>query len=161
MNHSHTLSTGTGATSYLNRLWVDIEEMPIWNWIQILETGDLKWIFKKKGNVTKRISEHWLNLQQQYIDEFGLDENYKNQLRIMKKLTLLNLEFVETRERHLLNLIKIAELDIKRTNGQKAVKFYEILDHVEKYKGFSIDPKTTSVMKWYYSLKNMSNGKAD
>jgi len=136
--------------------------MPIYNWIKILETTDLKWLFKEgKGRVTKRLSEHWLNLQQQYIDEFGLDESYKEQLRVMRKLTLLNLEYVEKKDRFLLNLIKMSESDLNQLQQKQGVKFFEMLDHVEKYKGYSIDPHTTSVMKWYYSLKNMSNGKAD
>jgi hypothetical protein len=141
---------------------VSIEEMPIYNWIKILETADLKWIFKEsKGRVTKRLGEHWLTLQQQYIDEFDLDENYKQQLRIMKKLALLNCDFSITRDRALLNDIKMLEIDLESNNQKKAIKFYEMLDHVEKYKGFAIDPQKTSVMKWYYSLKNMSGGKAD
>ena len=67
--------TGTEETSYLGRLWQSIEDMPIYNWIKILETGDLKWLFvKNKGRVSSRSQEHWMELQQEYLDEFGLDE---------------------------------------------------------------------------------------
>jgi len=155
--------TGTKETSYLSKVWSSIESMPIHNWIKILETGDLKYLFKKsKGRVTQRIDDHWVDLQQEYIDEFGLEEGYKQQMRLKKKLLLLNIELTLTKERHLLNIIKITEADLSSDNQKKALKFYEMLDHVEKYKGFSIDPYKTSVVKWYYSLKNMgSNGKAN
>lgn len=154
-------SHGIKETSYLNKVWGSIEEMPIYNWIKILEMGDLKWLFINKGRVTQKTADHWLNLQDEYINEFGLDEGYKQQLRLMRKLNDLNIQFVLTRDRSLLNLINMTEADLTGSKVTKATSFYQVLDHVEKYKGFAIDPKTTSVMKWYYSLKNMSNGNTD
>ena len=150
-------SDGTKRTSFLSKVWGTIEEMPIYNWVKILETGDLRWLFIDKGRVTEKSEEHWLTLQQEYIDEFGLDEAYKQQLRLMDKLNNLNLDFVLTRDRSLLNIIKITEIDLEAGGSKEAISFYQILDYVEKYKGFQIDPKKTSVIKWYYSLKNMSN----
>lgn len=141
-----------------NELWSDIKEMPIYNWISILETGDLGFIFKTKGILGYKASEHWLGLQQEYIDEFGLDESYKQQLRLMDKLHRLNINFCLTRDRSLLNLIKITEIDLNQSNNEKIITFHEILDHAEKYKGFAIDPKKISVSRWYSTLKNMSNG---
>ena len=135
--------------------------MPIYNWIKICETGDLKHIFKDGGRVTKKTAEHWLNLQQEYIDEFGLDEEYRHQLKTIKQLTILNSDYVITRDRFLLNLIKIKEGELQQNDKKKAMKFYEIKDYVEKYKGFKIDPKQTTVLEWYYALKNMTNGQAD
>lgn len=138
--------------------WKDLDEMPIFNWIKILETSDLNYIFISEGIIVNKTEEHWLELQQEYIDEFGLDETYKQRLRLMELLKNLNLDFVITRDRFLLNLIKICEADIQILSAGKTIKFYEMVDHVEKYKGFSIDPKKISVKSWYYSLKNMSNG---
>lgn len=157
------LSTGITETSYLSNLWADLEEMPINNWRLILETGDLKHLFKSgKGRVSKRCVDHWDDLQQEYIDEFGIDDNYKQLLRLQKKLTELNLDFVITRDRFLLNVIKMTEADIKDLKKGESVKFFEMLDHVEKYKGFAIDPNKYSVKKWYYSLKNISkNGESN
>ena len=158
----NTTSTGISETSYLSNLWVDLEEMPINNWRLILETGDLKYLFKsRKGRVSKRCIEHWDVLQQEYLDEFGLEESYKQILRLENKLLNLNLDFVIGRDRFLLNVIKITEADISALREGESVKFYEMLDHVEKYKGFAIDPDNYSVKKWYYSLKNISkNGEA-
>jgi len=137
--------------------------MPINNWRLILETGDLKYLFKsRKGRVSNRCIDHWDTLQQEYLDEFGIEESYKQILRLEKKLLNLNLDFVIERDRFLLNMIKITEADIKALKSEESVKFYEMLDHVEKYKGFAIDPDKYSVKKWYYSLKNISkNGQAD
>ena len=138
--------------------WDNLDEMPIFNWIKILETSDLNFIFISEGIVINKTEDHWLDLQQEYIDEFGLDKTYKQRLRLMEQLKNLNIEFVLTRDRFLLNLIKICEADISILGFQKAIKFHQMVDHVEKYKGFSIDTKKISVKSWYYSLKNMSRG---
>ena len=164
MKHSKNTSDGTNETSFQDRVFNTIEDMPIWNWIKVLETGKLEWIFiKGKGRVTKKLAEHWLVLQQQYIDEFGLDEGYKQKLRLMSRLNNLNLDFVLTRDRSLLNEITMIGIDLKASDTQQPISFYDLLDHVEKYKRFSLDPKNPkelSVIKWYHTLKNMSkNGK--
>ena len=163
MRLSKNTSSGIKETYSLDKVYDSIEVMPIWNWIKVLETGDLKYVYKtKEGRLTKKLADHWLNLQQEYIDEFGFDDRYEQQIRLMKKLNSLNIEFVLTKDRMLLNEIKMIEADIISLNQQKAFNFYEVVDHVEKYKGFQIDPHKTSVLKWYYSLKNMSkHGKAD
>ena len=157
------LSTGITETSYLSNFWPDLEQMPINNWRLILETGDLKHLFRSgKGRVSKRAEEHWYKLQQEYIDEFGIDENYVQLLRLQKKLAEANLDFVMTRDRFILNVIKITKIDIESLKSKEEIKFFEMLDIVEKYKGFAIDPNVYSVKKWYYSLKNISkNGQAD
>lgn len=163
MKRSNSLSTGTEETSKPVKLWRDIEEMPIKNWIKICETGDLKWLFVTgKGRVTKKTGDHWVALQQQYIDEFGLDANYKQQLRLLKEIVILNYKLIETKDRSIKNVINVKEAEIEAAKGETVTTFYEVLDRVEKYKGFAIDPAKTSVKKWYYSLKNMSkDGKAN
>ncbi len=161
MKHLTSTLNGIKETFYRNDLWQSIEEMPIHNWIQICETGDLKYCYKKGGRVSPTLEEHWLKLQQQYIDEFGLDENYKQQLRLKKELAILNCDIVITKDKFLNNLVKIKEAEILAITSKEAFKFYEVKDYIEKYKGYRIDPNTTTVIEWYYSLKNMSDGKTD
>jgi len=157
MKQKNSTSSGIKETYYRDDIWLTIEEMPIHNWIKTCETGDLKFLFKKeKGRVTPTIGKHWLELQQQYIDEFGLDENFKEELRIKKELVNLNCDFVIKRDRFLLNLIKIKELELEQLGVKKSYSFYQIKDYLEKYKGFRINPKETTVIEWYHALKNMS-----
>lgn len=138
--------------------WANLDEMPIHNWMKILETADLNYIFISEGIVASRTEDHWIELQQEYIDEFGLEESYKQKLRLMDQLKDFNIEFVLTRDAFILNLIKICEADIQALNIDKVISFHQMIDHVEKYKGFQIDPKKISTKSWFYSLKNMSHG---
>ena len=69
-----------------------IKDMPIWNWNEIFSTGDLKYIFKEcSGRVSKSIGDHWDNIQDEYIAEFGLDENFKKELKLLKKKAFIKL----------------------------------------------------------------------
>ncbi len=136
-----------------------IETMPIWNWTEILKTGDLKHLFVKgRGRVSEKLGDLWDTLQDEYIKEFGLDENFKKQLRLLVKKAKLNYEYVLTGDRFINTKLIMVEADLNALNTQKSVTFYELKDHLEKHKGFRIDPKTTTVIEWHYALKNMSNG---
>lgn len=149
-NSTYSLSEST---------YQSIESMPIWNWQKILETGDLKYLFIKcSGRVSERIGELWDTLQDQYIQEFGLEENFKKQLRLLKKKAQLNYDYVLTGDRFINTLLTIVDADLDALSTQKPVKFYELKSHLEKFKGCRIDPKVTTVIEWNYDLKIMSNG---
>lgn len=138
-----------------------IETMPIYNWNKIIETGELKWLFKDGGRVCRASADKWEELQNEYFEEFGIDQEFKKRIRLMKEIIRLNDEFIQTGDRFLLNLINISEFDLKAMSQIKEVKFYDLLDKVMTIKKMFIDPKVYPVKLWYYTLKNLSNGKAD
>jgi calcineurin-like phosphoesterase family protein len=138
-----------------------IDEMPIYNWNKIIETGDLKWIFKNGGRVTKKLGEVWVKLQDEYFLEFGLDDTFKKQLRLMKEVIKLNDEFIQNGDRSILNLIHISEVDLQATKKGNTMRFYDLLDRVMSIKKMYIDPKQYTVVQWYYTLKNLANGQTD
>lgn len=154
------LKNGTEKTY---ELWESIEVMPVYYWVKILETGDLKYLFKEgEGKVTSRVEDKWLELQDEYMAEFGQDEKFKQRLRTMRDIIEYNCDYVLTGDRMLKNYIKMAEADLESITKEKVHSFYEVLDYVEKYKGYHIDPKTITVIKWYHTLRNMAkNGKED
>lgn len=137
-----------------------IEFMPVWNWFEILKTGDLKHLFiSGKGRVSEKLGELWDTLQDEYITEFGLDDKFKKKLRLLKEKALLNYEFIITGDRFINTQLSIVDADLEELNEGQGITFYELKDHLEKYKGFRIDTKETTVIEWHYALKNMSNGK--
>lgn len=143
-------------------IYSTIDEMPIYNWVQIQTTGDLKYLYKScKGKVNNDLFDFWEALQDEYINRFGLDESYRKQLKLMIKVSKLNCQFVLTKDRFLLNEINMVEHEIEMSNKIEGLSFYDIKDHAEKHKGFRIDPKVVTVTEWYTTLKNMSNGKAN
>lgn len=148
---------------YADRIWTDIETMPIWNWNKIIETGDLTFLFKNgKGLFSERLQSFWMALQEQHIDEFGIDDLLRIRLKVMIKLIELNIKYVETGDRNLLNLIEMAESQLKETAGNFNIRFYKVLDALTTHKKMSIDPRTFPVVQWYHALNNMaSHGRHD
>jgi len=133
--------------------------MPIWNWQKIVEEGNLIYLFKspkKSDKVGTEFGEIWEALQQQHMDEFGIDDYLLNRMRIMRKIIGLNLRFCKTQDRSLFNIINIEQNRLKELSKANGVKFYKVLDHVSTYKHQRIDPKVFTVIEWGYALKNMA-----
>ena len=79
----------------------------------------------------------------------------------MKKKAILELEYVQSRERFKLTEIAIQAQrleDMIRTNGS-GMGIEESLVPLSKYMGFRIDPKQTMVTEYYNILQNY--GKAN
>lgn len=158
-----------GRKSYVNnlyqdRIWTDIETMPIWNWNKIIETNELApYMFKNgEGLYSNRLLKFWLELQEQHIKEFGVDDLLRNRLMLMNRLIKLNMQYLKTKDRSLLNLIEITEKQLEESAETYNIRFYKVLDVLTTHKRMPIDPKTFPVVQWYHALKNMaSNGGHD
>lgn len=138
-----------------------IEDLPIYNWNKVVETGQLKWLIKKGDKPNKQALRVWDKLQDEYFEEFGIDPVFRKRLALMKEVVNLTDQYIQTRDRFILNLINIAETDLKGMNQQQGIKFYDLLDKVITIKKVFIDPKTYPTKLWFYTLKNLSDGKAD
>ena len=57
-----------------------IEDLPIWNWWKIAETGNLIYLHKLEeyeGKEDYNLIELWNKLQNQYLEEFGITEEFR------------------------------------------------------------------------------------
>lgn len=131
--------------------------MPILVWQEILQTNNLKHLFKSgKGRVTSKIHDLWTDLQQQYFDEFGIDVEFEMRMNKMKRLALLNLEWITTKNRRILNDIAMLEIELANWGKDQGVKFHDLVDRVQSVKKFQIDLEKMTVVAWYYMIKNIS-----
>lgn len=150
-----------------------IEVMPIWNWNKIHETGDLKYLIIAESykDIADQNNEEtaalWIDLYQQYIDEFGVNDNYKRYMQKKQQLNAKINEYIQSGDKFKLNKINILEIDIKGMVDEKEPqKFGEVVAGVEKFFGFQIDPKVLTVEKYYNYLKYIesnvrAHGQAD
>ena len=151
------MSNGTKTILYNEECWTSIETMPYWNWDKIISTGDLKYIFKEcQGRVNYKIGEIWIGLQQQQLDEFGIDRTLLITNRIKAKIIKLNLQYIETSDESLLIHIDVAENNLKQYSNSESIKTYDLLNKITTHKGFDIDLKKFSVIKFFYALKDMA-----
>ena len=106
------------------------------------------------------LEEVWVDLQQQHLDEFGTEPDLRLRVRQMRELTNLNLKYIISRERVILNHINILEEKLKDQKIEH-FKFFDTLEKITSYKKFDIDPFSYTVIKWFYTLKNMAeNGRS-
>ena len=95
-----------------NPMWESIELMPYWNWKQVIETGDLKYIYKScEGRVGKRLIELWEDLQDQHIQTFGLESALIQNIRAKKKVCKLINKYIPSliKRDTILNLTELYE----------------------------------------------------
>jgi hypothetical protein len=106
----------------------------------------------------KNLTQLWWDLQDEHMAEFMDDNTRKSRMRSMKKLFNLNMKFIKTRDRSILNLIAVEEQKQKDAVVEH-MSMWQLLDIMTTKKGFDIDPKKYTVIKWYYTLKNIADGK--
>ena len=76
--------------------YTGIEDLPIYYWSKIHETGDLNFLKKDESQkIGKRyLFELWERIQQEHIDEFGTSTEFKQRISIIKSLVRLNAFFI-------------------------------------------------------------------
>lgn len=141
-------------TNYRRRAYENIDALPVGLWFQINETNDLAPLVKKGRYLFEELEEIWVDIQQQYIDEFGLDSKFSLYLKLQKKLIKLEIDAAISEDRHLDNLILIARSDMEAVYNQEKRNFLDNLVLLERSFQIIIDPLTTSVKKYYYYVKH-------
>lgn len=132
-----------------------ISTLPVMRWFEILKTGQLHHLFiSGQGRVNALVVDTWNNLQQQYFDEFGVDDNFLIRLQKMKKLTELNLDYVITGNRFLLNQITQIEIELNGVGDTQVTSYFKVKDAIEKHRKYYIDLDKITVIEWGHMVKD-------
>ena len=163
MKRSNSISNSSENSSeskdyFKKDVYTSIEDLPIWNWNKIIEKYDLTFLYKKEGKYTNRLIPIWEDIQQQHLDEFGESDEMKSRERLMLKIIRLNCKFIETRNRVILNFIKVAQKKLELKDLVGNIKFGKLLIIVSKFMGWPINPKTYTTYQWFHTLNSLSNG---
>jgi len=148
----------------LSGYFTDLEDFPLYNWIQC-NNGDLKYTRKgSKGNDIND-AEAWLKLYDDYIKRYDLGKLHKKMLKIMREKALLELNFVETRERFELTKIELKEAELIRMmkNNGDGMTLEQSLVHLSKWIGYRLHPKEITVVEYFniqeqYGKANQTTG---
>ena len=126
--------------------------MPLENWIKITEDGEHQYVCKEPENVKGvDLAEAWYKINDEYMERYGLGDLYKRLLKKMKEKALMELDFVETRDRFKLTEISLAEAEMKSmmSNRGEGIGIREALIHLSKYMGFRLNPKELTVSEFF------------
>jgi len=141
-------------------LYDSIDELPIWNWNMVNEKGDYTYIKKNRinGQVTKEehanLKKQWEKLFSDYIDRFKFSKNFLTILEKKKDIMQWQKQYAMTNDKSVFTFITFAERELKELeNENKGSDFFETKAIVEKFIGFRIDVKSTSVNEFYTYIK--------
>ena len=144
-----------------------VEDLPMWNFRQILETGDIKYLYKL-DNYTKLPEKDldfkiWDNIFWDYIDKKGIDYNFKLRIELKAKLAILENEQVYKDKN---NYTKIELTKQKLRDLQTNTKKNADLENdaiLSKFMGFAMQPRKHTVSQYigFEKLLIQSNKKDD
>jgi hypothetical protein len=134
--------------------------MKLYNWIKCT-SGDLSYVRTSENGTEYQDKIVWERIYDSYIKEFGLSPVYEKLLAAIKEKTLLELEYVITKERFKLTEIEIslAKLQSMMSNNGSGITIDQALIHVSKWLGTWIDSKSITVRDYFNLMKEY--GKAN
>lgn len=141
------------------KLYQDLDELPIFNWFKIHETGDLNYlVVSGKNGYKKKLQEHWRKLYDMYIEAFGFSSEFLKILNKEKQIALMMIEKAETGNAVLQTHIELKQYDLtKMKDGMTKANLYQIKAHMDKHFGFHFDAKKVSVMEFFNNIKLIEN----
>jgi len=149
-----------GSVTNLNDYYNSIDDMKLYNWIKCT-AGDLTYVRKAENGTKETDKIVWEKIYDSYILEFGLSPVYLKLLNAIKEKTLLELEYVITKEKFKLTEIEIslAKLQAMMSNNGSGLSIDEALIHVSKWLGSWIDSRNITVRDYFNLMKEY--GKAN
>ena len=142
------------------KYYKNIEELPIYNFNKVLETGDLKWIVAS-GDITHTANVVWDTIIDEYSEYVGFSQSYIDYMAFSKKAALLTIQAYLEDKRHLITFAKVAQQQADAALGETENDFEKSVAIVSKYMGYRVDAKKTSVKEFYSIIKLMKDGKQE
>ena len=140
-----------------------IEDLPIWNWWKIAESGSLGYLYKdeeKHKENDNSVIDLWVSIQDEYLEEFGITADFREVLTLKKRWVNQKAEYLITGERFLLNEIEEIEIDLKEIETLSvSLDKDNTTIMLEEKLGRELNPKKMSVKKYYKYINYYSKKK--
>lgn len=140
--------------------YTSIDDLPQYNWRMISEKNDLSFLLINKHQKFDKvkIGKVFEQIKDEYIDTFGINENYKKILELRKDIACLGLEMASTGNRVIKNWIRISQLELDNLlSTSNKSKPYETTVRLSKHMGFAINERTISVREYAEMVEVMRN----
>ena len=132
-----------------------IEDLPLINWMKCT-SGELKYVRKDLRHGNQLLDElHFEKIFDSYIKDFGLSETYIKLLKAMHKKTLLELDFVLTKNRFKLTEVEmsIVMLENMVNNNKNGMTIEQTIVHLSKWMNHWIDAKKVTTRDYFNMMK--------
>ena len=165
--------------------WLKVSECPLDVWERCFEDGYHhlrksilnesrlgRFVLRVKGLFYKQISpqsdyDAWDEIFINFIDKVGLDPRFEKYINNVKKLILMQCDFVESqtkregvvvRDRKLLNRIKMLEAEItkfEKSGNSDGLTIDGMLVKLGKHQGYKIKKKETTVLEYFELINDL------
>jgi hypothetical protein len=142
-----------------------IDELPIKIWFDIHKTVNFKKLLKsgecKNEKTYIKLFELWQKLYNEFIERFGLSDEFLSDLQIEIKIANLQADLIITKQKHLNTLIKIEQEKMRINNFEisEPADIESILAKMSKYYGFKLSSRELTTAEYYSYLNNITDGK--
>lgn len=145
-----------------------IERIPIWNFNKILETKEVKYLAITDDyedlKETEDMWEAWNKIFNEYLEKFGITEDFKYMLLEQKKIAIMRCDMAIKGDYGMKAAIEVEESRAKeKEKNKKGLSFEEMVSILEEERKMAIDIfKTSAAMFYTYwrMLKKKSKQKA-
>lgn len=140
------------------RFYETIEDMPLYNWYKCIN-GDLYFVrIDDKQLDLQGCEEAFKKVYESYMNIFGIDKKYKQQIESIKKIALLQCDYLKTKDQFKLTQIEVenAKLELFKKEIASNVTLQQTLIHLSKWVGYRLDWKQVTVYEYYTLLEESS-----
>lgn len=141
-------------------LYPNLDELPIYNWTQVIKTFDLSYLCKERKEKYNLVllAEHWEVLMDEFLERFGLspEAQFAREARI--QAGIFKALYIIENKTHYLTHAEIEEQKANFNQEKKEVDLQVSLSRLSRYYGFKIDAKTTTVAEYYTYINEAENG---
>lgn len=145
-------STSTTHVKY----YKSIDDILLFNWLKCIG-GEYQYarIDVVNEKHTLQDIEAWESIYSTYVDEFGLNQLYKDYLKKSKKLAMLQAEYILTEKRFHLNAIEVLQEQVEKIKKQmdSGITSDSVLVHLSKFMGYKVDPKKITAKEYFILIK--------
>ena len=141
-----------------------IHNLPIRAWFDIHKTGEFRLLLKEDCYTNEekinKLFQTWESIYNEYIDIFGLSEEFLEDLNQQVELANYKADFVITGNKYLKTMIKIHEdkFNSEKKAESKEIELEILLARMSKYYGFKLESKELTVVQYYSYLNTVKNG---
>lgn len=143
------------------RYYDSIDEMFLNAWIKC-NNDDLRYTRRILDNGTEEEdSKQWEVLQNQYLERFGLPEDYEKYLRLQVSKAKAQLEYVITGKRFELNKITAIDFKINSMTNENSneITIQKMLNHLSKMQGYTLTQFNTTVSQYFELIDTLQKQK--
>lgn len=137
------------------KYYLNIEDMPLYNWHKCINS-DYYYVRKDEKQIDLPECEiAFKKVYDSYMNVFGIDKKYKQQIEIIKKIALLQCDYLITKDKFKLTQIEVenAKLEMFNTEKSNNITLQTTLIYLSKWLGYRLDWREVSVYEYYTLLE--------